>query len=71
MNDKNYTELPQFFELLNKEDKKQYLYMRVTLSSPVCKNRRNHSTQTFELILQMIKNFAVRNDCDDWKITYI
>lgn len=60
-------ELPQFFELLNKEDKKQYLFMQLTLSSPVCKNRRNHSTQTFDLILQMIKNYAVRNDCDDWK----
>lgn len=67
MNDKTYTELPQFFELLNKEDKKQYLFMRLTLSSSVCKNRRNHSTQTFELILQMIKNFTIRNDCDDWK----
>lgn len=61
------TELPQFFELLNEEDKKQYLLMKSALSSPVCKNRRNHSTDTFKQILQMIKNFTNRNDCDDWK----
>lgn len=67
MNSSTSQELPQFYELLNLEDKKQYNYMKSTLSSSVCKNRRNQSTKTFDQILKMIKGFSIRNNSDDWK----
>lgn len=60
-------QFPDFFELLNSQDKKQYLYMKMTLSSSVCKNRRNQSDKTFEQILEMIKVFCIRNNDEDWK----
>lgn len=59
--------LPQFFDFLNDEDKRQYLYMRNAFSSSVCKNRRNNSSQTFEQILNTIYKYAIRSDSDDWK----
>ena len=61
------TELPQFWDFLVSADKNKYIYMRMTLSSPACKNLRNHSKQTFWKIMNTIKNFCVRNDSDDWK----
>ncbi|OHT07381.1 hypothetical protein TRFO_24468 [Tritrichomonas foetus] len=67
MNEHCTAELPQFWEFLNKNDKKQYIYMRKTLSSKVCKNHRNHSRQTFVQIVNTIKTFSIRNNADDWK----
>ena len=58
---------PKYWELLSTCDQESYGYLQKTLSSPACKNRRNHSNETFSDILDTIKKFVIRNDENDWK----
>jgi len=53
---------PRYWEFLSEEDKEGYWKLRTALASPVCKNRRNKSIQTFNEVITMIKNYVVRND---------
>ena len=63
--------IPNYFEHLNEEDKNEYQKLRILLSDPSCKNRRNKSTKTFEDVVIQIKKFVVRNQEDDWKRSYV
>ena len=56
---------PIYWDKLNDIDKASYILLRQTLSSPVCKNRRNRSAETFQEIIEAIKSFVVRNKEDD------
>ena len=56
---------PMYWEKLSDTDKRQYLFLRQTLASPTCKNRRNRSAQTFSEILQGIKAYVVRGEPAD------
>lgn len=56
---------PKYWELLNEQDKLSYKYLRQTLASPRCKNRRNRSAKTFNDILEAIKKYVVRGDGHD------
>jgi len=56
---------PSYWECLTELDKTSYVLLRNTLSSPVCKNRRNRSAQTFQEIIDTIKAFVIRNDQED------
>ncbi|EAX92155.1 hypothetical protein TVAG_383280 [Trichomonas vaginalis G3] len=56
---------PKFWDLLTEQDKMSYKYLRQTLASPRCKNRRNRSAKTFNDILEAIKKFVVRGDGRD------
>lgn len=58
---------PKHWNLLTKADQEHYIYLQKNLSSPACKNRRNHSKETFGNILSTIKKFVQRNDENDWK----
>ena len=58
---------PKFFELLNIENQKEYLKLRVTLSSHFCRNRRGKRIETFSETLLTIQNFCIRHNEDDWK----
>ena len=58
-------ELPAYWERLSEEDKMTYAFLRKTLASPNCKNRRNQSQKTFKNILKGLKSFVVRGDAGD------
>jgi len=58
---------PQYWELLNDADKIAYKFLRQTLASPSCKNRRNRSVQTFSDIIAGIKAYVIRGNDDDAK----
>ena len=56
---------PMYWEKLSDPDKRSYIFLRQTLASPNCKNRRNRSAQTFSEILQGIKTYVVRGEPSD------
>lgn len=58
---------PRYFELLTEDEKLEYSKLREQLSSPNYKNRRNKSNEVFRDMVDSIKQFAVRNDENDWK----
>ena len=62
MESENPEPRPKYWELLSEPDKRSYSFLRQTLASPTCKNRRNRSAQTFLEILEGIKTFVVRGD---------
>ena len=53
------SERPKYFEQLNENDKDEYQKLRVKLNSPAWKNRRNRSLETFQNIIDVVKNFAI------------
>jgi hypothetical protein len=59
--------LPQYYDLLSDGDRADYAELRLLLSEPEHKNRRNRSVETFAEIIARIKNFVMQNDSDDWK----
>ncbi|EAX95842.1 hypothetical protein TVAG_425950 [Trichomonas vaginalis G3] len=61
------SEYPKFWALLNSTDMYQYMYIRTTLLASIGKNIRNKSNENFADILQLLKNFCQRGDCEDWK----
>ena len=58
---------PQYLPLLSESDVALYNNLRESLSSRLCRNRRGHRLEHFNEMLDTIKQFAVRNDEDDWK----
>ena len=58
---------PQYLPLLSESDVALYNKLRESLSSRLCRNRRGHRLEHFNEMLDTIKQFAVRNDEDDWK----
>ena len=62
MESENPEPRPMYWDLLSEPDKRSYLFLRQTLASPTCKNRRNRSAQTFSEILEGIKTFVVRGE---------
>lgn len=62
MESENPEPRPMYWDLLSENDKRSYLFLRQTLASPTCKNRRNRSAQTFSEILEGIKTYVVRGD---------
>lgn len=61
MGDKNEKKMPNYFNQLTEEEKKEYLELRQRLSMPGCKNRRNKSNETFMDIIKTIKKFVNGN----------
>ena len=57
--------VPLYWDRLTDDDKHAYLFLKKTLASPTCKNRRNRSTETFQDIINGLKAFVVRNDQND------
>ena len=64
---KGEKELPNYFELLNQQDKESYYTLQKNLSSSECRNCRNKRLDNFANMLEVIKQFSMRNDEDDWK----
>ncbi|KAH0788207.1 potassium/sodium hyperpolarization-activated cyclic nucleotide-gated channel 1 [Histomonas meleagridis] len=58
---------PKFFELLNLENQKEYIKLRVTLSSQFCRNRRGKRIETFSETLITVQKYCIRHNEDDWK----
>ena len=56
---------PKYWNLLNESDKEGYWQLRSALASPICKNRRNKSIQTFNDVINTIKAYVVRKDEGD------
>ena len=63
----NKAKQPEFLELLNEADRREFEHIRAALASPACKHRRHHSKEINSEILNRIRQFVVRNDGDDWK----
>ncbi|KAK8896253.1 hypothetical protein M9Y10_014150 [Tritrichomonas musculus] len=62
-----YCYFPRYWNLLSAEDRYKYTVMRAEMSSPSNKNQRNKRIETFSDALDKIKNFAIRDESDDWK----
>lgn len=58
---------PKYWNLLSEEDREDYRKLRQTLSSPSCKNRRNHSIETFREVVSTIKSYVQKDDENEWK----
>jgi hypothetical protein len=58
---------PAYFETLSEKDKQAYSHLRLSLSAPTCKNRRNKSLETFRGVVDCIKSFVIGTDEDHWK----
>ena len=58
---------PPFFEILVKADQQKYIELRASLSSEKRRYQRFRRTDSFDEILQEIKEFCIRHDDDDWK----
>lgn len=61
MLDNSGKQIPNYFDQLTEEEKKEYIGIRQRFSLPGCKNRRNKSNETFLDIIKTIKNFVDRN----------
>lgn len=58
---------PRYWDLLSDVDKNDYKRMRATLSSPSCKNRRNHSIETFREVIGTIHAYVFKSEEDQWQ----
>jgi hypothetical protein len=59
--------IPAHFEELSEADKRAYERLRISLSAPTCKNRRNKSLEVFRGVVDCIKAFVIGHDDDHWK----
>ncbi|EAX93246.1 hypothetical protein TVAG_156100 [Trichomonas vaginalis G3] len=60
-------ESPPYLDILVEEDRGRYLELRNNLCSDKMRYQRFRRTDTFDLILEEIHKFCIRNDSDDWK----
>lgn len=60
-------QLPRYYNILSDFDKYQYSCLRLNLSTHYMKNQRNKRVENFTEILEIIRNFCVRGDGDDWR----
>ena len=60
-------EQPQYIELLSENDMEMYKTLRKTLTSSENRNCRNKRLESFSEMLKSIKNYAIRQDNNDWK----
>ena len=62
-------EAPQYWELLTEDDKLQYTTLQKNFSSGALKKLRNGRAETFEEILEEIRQFCIKEDdpTNDWK----
>jgi hypothetical protein len=58
---------PTHFDDLCEADKRAYERLRLSLSAPTCKNRRNKSLETFRGVVECIRAFVIGHDDDHWK----
>jgi hypothetical protein len=58
---------PRYLSLLSDADKQAYEHLRLSLSSPTCKNRRNRSIETFRSVVDCIRSFVIGRDDDHAK----
>ena len=59
--------LPQYFDLLSDTDKSEYLSLRVAFNADSLRRNRGKRIETFDGILEMIRQFAEKGDENDWK----
>ena len=58
---------PQYWELLQEQDKATYLQLRREFTAGTVKRVRNHKLETFDGVLDAIRTFAERGDENDWR----
>ena len=58
---------PQYWDLLPEQDKVTYLQLKHDFSAGNIKRVRNSRLETFDGILDTIRNFAERGDENDWR----
>ncbi|OHT09611.1 hypothetical protein TRFO_21404 [Tritrichomonas foetus] len=59
--------VPEFFNLLSQDDQRQYHELRQTVGSPDNRYNRNKRLETFNEILDAIRQFCQRGDGEDWR----
>lgn len=64
-NDDNF--IPSFFELLKDEDKQKYWELHKTISTSDKRYKMNKRLESLQESFDMIHEFCIRHDSDDWK----
>lgn len=59
--------VPQYWDLLNEDDRECYLKLKKELSVENIKKGRNSKLDSFEGILDTIKAFVIKGNDNDWK----
>lgn len=59
--------LPQYFDLLSDKDKSEYRNLRLAFNADSLRRNRGKRVETFDGILEMIRQFAEKGDDNDWK----
>jgi hypothetical protein len=60
-------ELPQYWELLDDEDRNQYHRLREEFLAGNFRHTRNARLEQFDAILEKIRQYAERSDENDWR----
>ena len=61
------SEVPKYWNLMNNIDQYQYMYMRNMLANPTNKSLRNKRLENFSEMLEVLRQFCVRGDGEDWR----
>ena len=59
--------LPQYWDLLSDTDQASYLNLKRLLNGDSYKRNRGHRIETFDGMLELIREFAEKRNEDDWK----
>jgi hypothetical protein len=60
-------DVPNYWNLLNENDKREYPQLRRTIESLTVRTTRDHRAEQIDDFVEKIHRFAIRNDNKDWK----